>query len=103
MSTGAPLTNAMLKDIQSDAFLDRGYATDLDTCFIPGYYILRVSDAVCANPPNIPNWNLGFLEVLRRSTSTYLHRITTVDGLVVFRIWTNGQWRPWNKVTTTQV
>ena len=102
MSTTKNITNAFLKGKMTDAMVFRGEISNLDECKQTGFYSLSPSLTVSANPPNIPSWNYGIVEVFPRYGVQVFQRITTAYGVSVERIW-NTSWSSWQKIVKETV
>lgn len=102
MSATKVLTEALLKNIMTEAMVFRGDAHCIEDCITSGSYSLNAASTTTLTAP-LENWNYGWLEVKARGQDIH-QRLIHVDGGRVFeRVKRGGSWRSWYQVAMTPV
>ena len=91
MTKTKALTNALLKDVMTDAMVIRGVCADLDTCKANGIYSLT------ADTKNRPIPGIGIAEVICRGNAVFQRVIPLEVAYICMRstIQSGSAWMAW--------
>ena len=99
MAGSKKITNAFLKGKMTDAMVDRGYCSNLDSCTSLGVFWTTV-ETTGTFPPNIAGMaRYAIVENLNRGGFQIFQRLTSEDGrqAVRTRSLSSGTWSPWKE------
>lgn len=100
MAETKQLSEAILKELLTDAMVVRGYFYDVDETRTPGIYHGSADDVTGTLPDfgSRGSWIYGTLEVIKGRSPRVIQRWTSDTGDVATRTWLSG-WRAWKQLT----